>query len=652
MYMSKKISILIIFLILGAGLLFESALAFAPSPENQNITGNQEEVLTAKSDHLVKIGVLANRGFDIAMQEWGPTAEYLNKTLSPLQFTIIPLDFHEINDAVKTHNISFLSANPSVYTYLEYYGLAQRIATLQVPGDPDPQAVFGGVIFTRSDRNDIQDLDDLKGKTFAAVDPTSLGGWHAAWAELKEAGVNPEKDFASLNFTGTHDKAVLSVLSGDFDAGTVRSSQLERMATEEKINLSDITVLNSQKTRYPHYPYLLSTPLYPEWPFAAVTGTEHELSKDVAVALLNMDQDDPAAKAVRGAGWAVPQDHTTVHELLRSLQLPPYDQYGKPTIEEVLNQYWQTILAIILGIIILVILLLYTLRTKENLKTALMQVQESEHALKESKEELEKAHLDLTKTQEQIIDSIDYAKLIQQSILPSRAEMDRYLAEYFTILKPRDIVGGDYYLLKKTTSGFFIAVADCTGHGVPGALMTMMTSTLLTRVIATNPDDTPASLLAKLHALVRETLEAQSDQKHLENGLDIALCKVCPEKQQITFAGGGLPLIIAEKTGVREIAGDRLHLGFSQEKRSIVFTDHLVPLTPESRFYLITDGILDLPGGLFGHGFGRRRLLALLERLSPMPMTTQGDQMMQELTAYQESWIAKDDMTMIGFQIK
>ena len=216
--MNRTIYYGIIFHLILAGLIFGPVMAIVLSSENLAITGEQQEVTTEIPVHQVKIGVLANRGYDIAMQEWGPTAEYLNRALSPLQFTIIPLDFDEINDEVKAQNVSFLSANPSVYTYLEYYGLAQRIATLQVPGDPDPQPVFGGVIFTRSDRNDITDLDDLKGKRFAAVDPTSLGGWHAAWAELKEAGINPKNDFSSLIFTGTHDASALSVLSGDADA--------------------------------------------------------------------------------------------------------------------------------------------------------------------------------------------------------------------------------------------------------------------------------------------------------------------------------------------------------------------------------------------------------------------------------------------------
>lgn len=135
----------------------------SPPSDSRIPAGNQSGNLTGQIQYPVKIGVLANRGYEIALQEWVPTAEYLNRTLMPLTFTIIPLDFSEINDAVQNRNISFLCANPSVYTYQEYYGRAQRIATLQVPGDPNPQPVFGGVIFTRSDRADIRDLNDLKG---------------------------------------------------------------------------------------------------------------------------------------------------------------------------------------------------------------------------------------------------------------------------------------------------------------------------------------------------------------------------------------------------------------------------------------------------------------------------------------------------------
>lgn len=285
------------------------------SPGSSDLLDNQ----------IIHIGVLANRGSEIALQEWGPTADYLTQALAPARFDIVPLHFNETMNLSENQSISFVIANPSVYAYLEYNGLVQRIATMQVPGDPDPMPQFGGVIFTRSDNTDINGLLDLKGKRFAAVDQSSLGGWQASLIEILTEGIQPETDFSSLNFTGTHDAVVFAVLEGNVDAGTVRSTQLERMAKEGKIDLQQIKVIHDMKTQYPRYPYLISTHLYPEWPFSVVTGTDKELSKKVAVALLMMNQSDPAAIASQGAGWAIPEDYTLVHEMLRMVNLPPYN---------------------------------------------------------------------------------------------------------------------------------------------------------------------------------------------------------------------------------------------------------------------------------------------------------------------------------------
>ena len=146
-------------------------------------------------NETVRIGVLANRGPEIALKEWGPTAEYLSHKLPPNRFEIVPLTFNETMNLSDVQSLSFLISNPSVYTYLEYKSTALCIATLQVPGDPDPQPVFGGVIFTKAGRDDIQSISDLKGKRFSAVDQNSLGGWQAALKELRDAGINPEPDF-------------------------------------------------------------------------------------------------------------------------------------------------------------------------------------------------------------------------------------------------------------------------------------------------------------------------------------------------------------------------------------------------------------------------------------------------------------------------
>jgi diguanylate cyclase (GGDEF)-like protein/PAS domain S-box-containing protein len=302
-----------------------------------------EEEAEAEVDAEVEtilIGVLANRGPELCLTEWGPTAVYLSEQLYPLHFEIVPLDFDQIYPAVAERKVDYIAANPSYYASLEFNGLAHRIATLQMPGENGPQPLFGGVIFTLAERDDINDLNDLQDKSFAAVDQNSMGGWHAAYREILAADIDPYKDFAAISFVGTHDAVATAVLGGDADAGTVRSSQLERMAREDLLDLKQIKVINNQSAKYSDYPYLLSTALYPEWPFAALTGTEQDLSRRIAIALLMMDAESVAATSIRGAGWAIPQDYAAVHAMLRELRLPPYENTGSVTLGQVIEQYW------------------------------------------------------------------------------------------------------------------------------------------------------------------------------------------------------------------------------------------------------------------------------------------------------------------------
>ncbi|MBM9537817.1 response regulator [Desulfobulbus alkaliphilus] len=301
----------------------------------------------------IRIGVLANRGYDMCLEEWGPTAEYLNERLAPLFFEIVPLDFEQIIPAIRRGEVDFVSTNPSYYAYLEHYGLIRRIVTLQVPAPSGPQSRFGGVILSRVDRKDIKNLSDLQGKRFAAVSERSLGGWHAALRELLVAGINPERDFGELVFSGTHDAVVKAVLDGYVDAGTVRTTQLERMFSEGLLDMDTIQVIGSRAAEYPEYPYALSSRLYPEWPLAALADTDPDLSKRVAVALLQMEADHEAARSIRGAGWSTPEDYAPVHELLRVLRLPPYEKYGQLTAGQALRTFWPWLL----GLLILILLL-------------------------------------------------------------------------------------------------------------------------------------------------------------------------------------------------------------------------------------------------------------------------------------------------------
>ncbi len=298
--------------------------------------------------NTVRIGVLANRGSDICLQEWGPTATYLNALLEPLVFTIVPLDFTELIPAVRRGEVDFVSANPSYYAYLEHHGLARRIITLQMPTDAGPQSRFGGVILALAERSDIQQLSDLRGKRFAAVSPRSLGGWHAVLRELRQAGINPQRAFSELVLSGSHDAVIGAILNAEVDAGTVRSTQLERMLNEGLLDRESLKVIDSRAEQYPHYPYALSTRLYPEWPLAALSQTDSHLSKQVALALMQMDEDSEAAIAMRSAGWTTAEDYSPVIELLQELRLPPFEDYGKVTAGEFLRRFWPWLLGLCL----------------------------------------------------------------------------------------------------------------------------------------------------------------------------------------------------------------------------------------------------------------------------------------------------------------
>ena len=182
------------------------------------------------ASEVIRIGVLSHRGDEATLKNWSPTADYLTRMIPEHDFRVVPLDFAEIEPAVGASEVDFLLVNPGIYVAMEVRHRISRIATLNNLMDDIPYNVFGGVIFTRSDRYDINRLADLVNKRFMAVDATSLGGFQMAWRQLHEVGIEPYEDLAELTFGGTHDAVVEAVLRGEVDAGTVRTDILSDMA--------------------------------------------------------------------------------------------------------------------------------------------------------------------------------------------------------------------------------------------------------------------------------------------------------------------------------------------------------------------------------------------------------------------------------------
>jgi two-component system sensor histidine kinase TtrS len=325
------------------------------------------DVLRA-DENPVRIGVLSHRGDEVTLRMWQPTARYLDEIISHRRFRIIPLDFNEVDAAVKDKTVDFVLVNPGIYVNLEVKFRVSRIATLYNRRGDVPYKIFGGVIFTRSDHPEIHQLDDLRAHSMMAVDATSLGGFQMAWREMKTRDIDPYEDLERLVFGGIHDRVVMAVQEGLVDAGTVRTDILERMALTGVIELADFRIINPQKN--PEFPFLHSTRLYPEWPFSKVVHTSNDLAEQVAVALLKMPQDHSAALAGNYAGWSIPLDYQPVHELFRELALPPYDQLGEFTLWDAITRYRYWLIAGLFMLVFMISMTFWVMYLNRELKKA------------------------------------------------------------------------------------------------------------------------------------------------------------------------------------------------------------------------------------------------------------------------------------------
>ncbi len=318
-------------------------------------------------DPFISIGVLSHRGDQFTSNTWDPTAYYLTTQLPEYDFEIVPLDFDEVDEAVRENKVDFILVNPGIYVNLEYKYRVSRLATMiNLRGDDASYQSFGGVIFTRSDNNGIHKLEDVRGKSFMAVDATSLGGFQMAWREFNTKGINPYDDFSRLDFGGIHDDVVQSVIEGKVDVGTVRTDILERMASTGDLNLDDIRIINWQNDDA--FPFRHSTRLYPEWPFSKVQHTSDALAKKVALALFQMPHQHPAAQAGNYAGWDIPLDYQQVHEFFQELKLPPYDVIGGFTLKDAIKKYWYWAILALVTLLIMSAITSAVVRRNKRLK--------------------------------------------------------------------------------------------------------------------------------------------------------------------------------------------------------------------------------------------------------------------------------------------
>lgn len=252
-----------------------------------------------------------------------------------------------------------------------------------------------------------------------------------------------------------------------------------------------------------------------------------------------------------------------------------------------------------------------------------------------------------------IFSSLQYARRIQHAMLPSPRRMRETLGDHFVLYEPRDLVSGDFYWCASVDGSRFCAVVDCTGHGVPGAFMSMIGYLLLEQTIVERGMREPAAILSEMHARVRQALAQDSSEgAGNRDGMEIALVRI--DDDATVFAGAQRSLLwFAPGTGGTqsgEIAGDRHGLGGgTMEPPEIVFTQHTIPRRENLSIYLQSDGLVQQPNHLRSI-YDRSRLRELLESLQPQPISTHARAISASFHQFRGGAKQRDDVTVVGIR--
>lgn len=255
------------------------------------------------------------------------------------------------------------------------------------------------------------------------------------------------------------------------------------------------------------------------------------------------------------------------------------------------------------------------------------------------------------RTNRKILDSLEYAKSIQRAILPPKELLDRLLPEHFAIYRPRDWVSGDFYWCLESRDSIFLAVVDCTGHGVPGAFMSMIGNVLLEQIVTDREVRDPALILGELHERVRAVLGQDGANPESQDGMDVCLLRI--DSDSVHFAGAGRPLwfVSAGSRVLREIPGERHSVGGGRHGlQSLNFQSHRLPRNGPLSLYLSSDGVTDQPNHL-REPFDKARLRELILRGVGQPMEVQGAEFERAMEEFQGGAEQRDDITLLGIRI-
>jgi len=308
--------------------------------------------------------------------------------------------------------------------------------------------------------------------------------------------------------------------------------------------------------------------------------------------------------------------------------------------------FYSTIAGIIIILIVFVVVMIVKKRERKLLKEKLVleeKVKIRTLEISNQKEEIEHKNKEIT-------DSINYASNIQNAVMPPIEVLNESVSDYFLINKPRDIVSGDYYWINQKNGNLIITVADCTGHGVPGAFLSMLGMSSLRDITNKLQNLQANTILDELRKKIIESLHQTGAEDERKDGMDLALSVLDLNNMKLQFAGAYNPLYLARGNHIEILKGDRMPIGI-HTKVKMPFTGYEIDVQKNDTFYMFSDGFIDQFGGENNRKFLSKNFKRLLLEIQGLDMKTQKTILLQAFEAWKGNEIQIDDILIIGIKI-
>jgi len=279
-----------------------------------------------------------------------------------------------------------------------------------------------------------------------------------------------------------------------------------------------------------------------------------------------------------------------------------------------------------------------------------LKIKERTQAIEIQKDEIEEMH-------KHTRDSIEYASLIQGALIPDNNSFRKYFQDYFAIWHPKDTVGGDIYLFEglRSEDECLLMVIDCTGHGVPGAFVTMLVKAIERQIVSqikmSHETVSPAKILSIFNGSMKHLLKQENKDSISNAGFDGGIIYYNKKEKILKFAGAETPLFYIKDNQLNIVKGDRYSVGYKKCDREYQYKEHTIEVEDGMQFYLTTDGYLDQNGGNKGFPFGKKRFKNIIEEYHEETMADQQEVFLYTLAQYQDNYETNDDITLIGLKI-